>query len=162
MIKLVSPFRYPAATGDVAHPNSYGYRTPQCTVLGLTFGAAQTGTALTSKQRAALATAVNELTNDEAVLGITGDFGFLIMYQLDFAGCEDLPGFDAVAQGEAVDVECKTPHVVEFVQQQRARSDISVRSVLIECTELPPYANAIRKATKLPLLDVIKLCGARR
>eukprot|EP00966_Prymnesium_polylepis_P193970 4496140-Prymnesium_polylepis.1 len=32
-----------------------------------------------------------------------------------------------------------------------------VRAIMLECTELPPYADALRAATGLPVLDAITL-----
>jgi len=72
------------------------------------------------------------------------------------AGCESLPGFDAVAKGEKVDVERVQPHVVALVQKHKAETP-KLRAVLLECTELPPYADAIRKTSGLPVLDSITL-----
>jgi len=72
------------------------------------------------------------------------------------AGCEALPGFDAVARGEAVDVAKVQPHVVELVQA-KVKANPKIRAVLLECTELPPYADAIRHALRLPVLDSITL-----
>jgi len=72
------------------------------------------------------------------------------------AGCQDLPGFEAVALGEEVDVAKVQPHMVALVRQ-RVKQAPKIRAVLLECTELPPYADAIREATKLPVLDSITL-----
>merc|ERR1712137_924322 len=72
------------------------------------------------------------------------------------AGCEDLPGFEAVAQAKKVDVDKVSPHVVALVKQFQ-RDHPTLRAVLLECTELPPYADAIREATGLLVLDSITL-----
>merc|ERR1711998_500314 len=72
------------------------------------------------------------------------------------AGCQDLPGFEAVAKGEKVDVEKVMPHVVRLVETERAQAP-KIRAVLLECTELPPYADAIRHKTGLPVLDAITI-----
>lgn len=72
------------------------------------------------------------------------------------AGCEALPGFDAVAKGQKVDVPKVMPHVVNLVKQAVAKNP-KIRAVLLECTELPPYADAIRHATRLPVLDAITI-----
>jgi len=74
-----------------------------------------------------------------------------------FIGCEDVPGFDAVARGEKVDVARVTPGVVAKARQV-VRDNPSVRAILFECTELPPYSDAVRQATGLPVFDAITCC----
>lgn len=71
-------------------------------------------------------------------------------------GCQDLPGFDAVFKAEKVNVEEVQPHVVKLVEDYKAANP-NLAAVLLECTELPPYADAIRHATGLLVLDVITL-----
>ena len=44
----------------------------------------------------------------------------------------------------------------ELVQAERAKHP-RIRAVLLECTELPPYADAVRAATGLPVLDAITM-----
>merc|ERR1719375_2302240 len=58
-------------------------------------------------------------------------------------GCQDVPGFDAVAKGEAVDVEFVTPGIVTLTQDI-LRKNSKLRAIVLECTELPPYADALR------------------
>lgn len=72
-------------------------------------------------------------------------------------GCQDLPGFDAVAKGEEVDVNKVQPHIVKLVMDLLAKNE-AIRCILLECTELPPYADAIRAATGLPVWDAITGC----
>jgi len=72
------------------------------------------------------------------------------------AGCESLPGFEAVALAQKVDVEKVQPHCVQLVKSKMAEHP-NMRAVLLECTELPPYADAIREATGLVVMDVITL-----
>merc|ERR550514_2167468 len=72
------------------------------------------------------------------------------------AGCESLPGFEAVALGQKVDVRKVQPHIVSLVKA-RVKAQPKIRAVLLECTELPPYSDAIREATGLPVLDSITL-----
>jgi len=76
------------------------------------------------------------------------DTRFLIM------GCQDVPGFDAVAKGEAVDVEYVTPGIVRMTKGILERQP-SIRAIILECTELPPYSDALRQATGLPVWDAI-------
>jgi len=71
-------------------------------------------------------------------------------------GCENLPGFEAVKLAQKVDVEKVQPHCVALVQSQ-LKANPAIRAVLLECTELPPYADAIREATGLVVMDVITL-----
>jgi len=72
------------------------------------------------------------------------------------AGCEKLPGFEAVALAQKVDVDKVQPHMVAMVKDIVAQQP-EIRAVLLECTELPPYADAIRDATGLVVMDVITL-----
>merc|ERR1719329_551499 len=69
-------------------------------------------------------------------------------------GCQDVPGFDAVAKGEAVDVEHVTPGIVKMVGDVLKRQ-VTIRAILLECTELPPYSDALRQSTGLPVWDAI-------
>jgi len=72
-------------------------------------------------------------------------------------GCQDVPGFDAVAKGEAVDVEYVTPGVVKLVKDILTKVP-TIKSICLECTELPPYSDALRFHTKLPVFDAITCC----
>mmetsp|Transcript_731 Transcript_731/g.1340 ORF Transcript_731/g.1340 Transcript_731/m.1340 type:complete len:709 (-) Transcript_731:157-2283(-) len=69
-------------------------------------------------------------------------------------GCQNVPGFDAVAKGEKVDVEYVTPGIVYMVKQLLKKMP-TIRAICLECTELPPYADALRAETKLPVFDAI-------
>merc|ERR1719329_789660 len=76
------------------------------------------------------------------------DSRFIIM------GCQDVPGFDAVSLGEKVDVEIVTPGIVKMTMGILNRQP-AIRAIILECTELPPYADALRRATNLPVWDAI-------
>jgi len=69
-------------------------------------------------------------------------------------GCQDIPGFDAVAKGQRVDVEVVTPGMTKMVSGIIDKFP-DVRSIILECTELPPYADALRQSTGLPVWDAI-------
>eukprot|EP00746_Dinoflagellata_sp_MGD_P015692 gnl/MRDRNA2_/MRDRNA2_134978_c0_seq1.p1 gnl/MRDRNA2_/MRDRNA2_134978_c0~~gnl/MRDRNA2_/MRDRNA2_134978_c0_seq1.p1 ORF type:complete len:370 (-),score=70.02 gnl/MRDRNA2_/MRDRNA2_134978_c0_seq1:40-1149(-) len=72
-----------------------------------------------------------------------------------FVGAEDVPHFgEEVALGKPVDVEKATPGVVDLALQVKAKFP-SLRAFLLECTEMPPYSDAIRRATGLPVYDAI-------
>merc|ERR1719321_2273192 len=69
-------------------------------------------------------------------------------------GAQDVPGFDAVERGEAVDVEFVTPGIVKLIQDTLKKQP-NIRAIIFECTELPPYSDAVRQATGLPVWDAI-------
>merc|ERR1711904_344574 len=78
-------------------------------------------------------------------------------YRFVMCGLEDVPGFEAVALGEKVDVEAVTPHIVKKVKCM-LEFHTSIRAILMECTELPAYSDAVRHATGLPVFDAITCC----
>jgi hypothetical protein len=69
-------------------------------------------------------------------------------------GCEDVPGFEAVAEGKKVNVAAVTPGMINKARKVRIQCP-DVRAFLFECTELPPYSDAVRAATGLPVYDSI-------
>jgi len=73
------------------------------------------------------------------------------------SGCQNVPGFDAVAKGEKVDVKKVTPHMVQHVLNHIEQNP-NTRVILMECTELACYADAVKKATNLPVYDPITAC----
>lgn len=72
-------------------------------------------------------------------------------------GGEDVKGFEAVALGEKVDVEKVTPGMVKMAKRA-LKEHPDARAFLLECTELPPYSDAIREATGKPVFDSITCC----
>ena len=76
----------------------------------------------------------------------------------NIVGCEDVPHFgEAVAKGEKVKVEDATPWIVRKAVHALFKYPKS-RAFLLECTELPPYSDAIRFYTGLPVYDSITAC----
>lgn len=73
-------------------------------------------------------------------------------------GCEDVPGFEAVALGQKVDVQKVTPGIVQKAKDTM-KAHPGLRAFLLECTELPPYSDAVRQATGLPVYDAITACN---
>jgi hypothetical protein len=72
-------------------------------------------------------------------------------------GGQDIDGFEAVALGEKVNVEKVTPGMVALAKETLKKFP-NARAFLLECTELPPYSDAIRHATGLPVFDAITCC----
>ena len=72
-------------------------------------------------------------------------------------GCEHVDGFEAVANGWKVDTEKVSPGIVAKAQEVLAEHP-DIRAFMFECTELPPYSDAVRAATGLPVYDAITAC----
>jgi hypothetical protein len=75
-----------------------------------------------------------------------------------FVGCQDVAGFEAVATGDKVDVPKVTPGIVKKCGEVLAKYP-KIRAFLFECTELPPYSDAVRQAFGLPVYDAITACN---
>ncbi|CAE7757782.1 ALMA7, partial [Symbiodinium microadriaticum] len=69
-------------------------------------------------------------------------------------GCQMVPGFEAVALGGKVPLEVVQPGIVKLVQEAR-KEHPRIAAILLECTELPPYADALRYHTGLPVWDAV-------
>jgi len=72
-------------------------------------------------------------------------------------GCQDVRGFEAVATGGKVDYDLTVPGIVDLAVRSLRKFPKS-RAFLLECTELPQFADAIRYATGLPVYDAITAC----
>lgn len=72
-------------------------------------------------------------------------------------GAQDVPGFEAVAEGGKVDLAKVEPGIVKLAMDTLKQFPQS-RAFLLECTELPPYSDAIRAACGLPVFDAITNC----
>ncbi|XP_015765068.1 PREDICTED: dimethlysulfonioproprionate lyase 7-like [Acropora digitifera] len=76
----------------------------------------------------------------------------------NIVGCEDVPYFgEAVAKGEKVNTTDAQTGIVKKALEALSKYPQS-RAFLLECTELPPYSDAIRFATGLPVYDSITAC----
>lgn len=75
--------------------------------------------------------------------------------QFVIVGLEELPGFEVVADPSkgAMNKPLVEAGILELVRSNLRRSNI--RAILFECTELPAFADAVRKATGLPVFDVV-------
>jgi Asp/Glu/hydantoin racemase len=73
-------------------------------------------------------------------------------------GLENRPAFKAAVHDQVgtLDFEAVQSDVVaEALVLQQANSDL--RAILLECTDLPPYADAVAQATGLPVYDITTL-----
>ncbi|KAK3235754.1 hypothetical protein CYMTET_54067 [Cymbomonas tetramitiformis] len=206
-------YHYPPLGGDIDSQDSYGYQVVFKQVDGLTFEMAQSGRmtkAVEKNMKGAI-----QFLEEKDVVGITGDCGFMMAYQvfvrqqtdlpvfmssmiqapmlvasndseakfailtanskslapsLDWllsecgvtvdvdrfvvVGLQDVPGFDAVAKGEAVDPKVVQPGIIDMLRETQ-KDEPQIAGIILECTELPAYADAIREKTGLPVFDAI-------
>ncbi|CAE7787095.1 ALMA3 [Symbiodinium sp. CCMP2456] len=76
--------------------------------------------------------------------------------QIVVRGCEDVPGFEAVAKMEQVDTQKVENSLSQFVEEILAEGDgASIKMIVLECTELPHYAARLRQVSGLPVLDLV-------
>lgn len=76
-----------------------------------------------------------------------------------YVGCEDVPHFGyQVEHGLQVDVDKAEPGILAKTRRALATTP-NVKAIVLECTELPPYASAIRAETGLPVYDAITNCN---
>jgi len=68
-------------------------------------------------------------------------------------GCEDVEGFDPIFVGGKLDLEKATAGIVE--KALKVIHDHPIRGILMECTQLPPFSDAVRAATHKPVWDAI-------
>lgn len=73
-------------------------------------------------------------------------------------GLENCPSFYETVHGESgvLDIEVVEAELVAEAEQM-VRDNRDVAAILLECTDLPPYAAAIGKATGLPVYDIMTL-----
>ena len=69
-------------------------------------------------------------------------------------GVEDVPGFESVALGELVDYNKVEPGMIKLAREIKQQNPY-IRAFLFECTELSAYSDSVRKATGLPVFDII-------
>ena len=78
--------------------------------------------------------------------------------KLHIIGAQSVPGFEAVALGLKVDVKRVTPGIIDLCK--RILTDFpKIEAFIFECTELPPYSDAVRSALKKPVFDSITACN---
>ena len=73
-------YDYPAAPGDIDHPDSYGYDVYYRCVPKLTFEMCQSGK-MTEEVEKEFLEAIDYLDKEKGVSGFTGDCGFMMFFQ---------------------------------------------------------------------------------
>lgn len=58
-----------------------------------------------------------------------------------------------VKESKALDVEIVCNEVVERAKKM-VEENTDIRAIVLECTVMPPYANAIQDAVQLPVYDI--------
>lgn len=76
--------------------------------------------------------------------------------QLYVIGCQEIPGFDAVAKGEKVNSNLVNKGIEKVVKHSLVAHP-NTKAFLMECTELPCYSDTVRYTTGLPVFDIITL-----
>ncbi len=74
-------------------------------------------------------------------------------------GMEDYPEFrEVILEGQRDEMDLtKIENEVRAAARRLVGSHPDVGAIVLECTDLPPYAHAIQKATKLPVFDLTTL-----
>jgi len=116
----------------------------QLAVLQSTFG---------NQEKIMVMTANGDSMRKGAFLKVMEESG-VAMDRIVIVGCQDVKGFDAVAKGEKVDFELVEPGIVE-IAQKNLEKDSSIVAILLECTELPQFADSLRFTTNKPVFDAI-------
>ncbi len=73
------------------------------------------------------------------------------------AGAQDLTEFQNIIQCNGHFISHKLETQLVDLAKQLVRENPEVASILLECSDMPPYARAIQNAVKLPVFDFITL-----
>mmetsp|Transcript_23584 Transcript_23584/g.33688 ORF Transcript_23584/g.33688 Transcript_23584/m.33688 type:complete len:273 (+) Transcript_23584:24-842(+) len=79
--------------------------------------------------------------------------------RIQVVGCQDVDGFDAVEKGVEVDV-LKVDAGIVALAKRVIEENPRIKAILLECTELPAYADSLKFATGLPVYDSISVCNS--
>jgi hypothetical protein len=108
------------------------------------------------------------IRSDQTVGIITADRGSLTPGHFRGVGIEDLPtaivGMESAAEFSSVFLGGKRTIDYDKCRQEMVSAALALRaahpdvgSIILECTNMPPYAAAIQQAVGLPVFDVITL-----
>lgn len=79
------------------------------------------------------------------------------------AGLDPAGGFARTLFGNRAELDAGTAEAETVAAARHLAEDRRVGAILLECTNLPPYAGAVRRATRLPVwsvLDLVRLVRA--
>tara|TARA_Y100000768_G_scaffold386987_1_gene376832 strand:- start:887 stop:1657 length:771 start_codon:yes stop_codon:yes gene_type:complete len=76
--------------------------------------------------------------------------------QIYVIGCQEIPGFDAVAKGEKVNNKLVNKGIEKIIKHSLVGHP-NTKAFLMECTELPCYSDTVRYISGLPVFDIITL-----
>mmetsp|Transcript_120575 Transcript_120575/g.313070 ORF Transcript_120575/g.313070 Transcript_120575/m.313070 type:complete len:321 (-) Transcript_120575:115-1077(-) len=71
-------------------------------------------------------------------------------------GVQDVPGFEPIFTRGMIDIPKAEAGIVE--KCVKACSEHKISAILFECTQLPPFSDSVRAATKKPIFDAIVAC----
>jgi Asp/Glu/hydantoin racemase len=77
--------------------------------------------------------------------------------RLSITDCTSLPSFQAILHNQdRLDSDSLERELVDHISEFIS-ADPSIGAILLQCSELPPYARAIQRAVALPVFDVTSL-----
>lgn len=75
-------------------------------------------------------------------------------------GMDDMPAFTEAIVDETKPLDMEAiAFEMKFVTQRLIKKHPAVKSILLECTNMPPYRNAMREITDLPIFDINTLAN---
>lgn len=110
------------------------------------------------------------LTGGRPVAIVTARAANLSPGHLAAVGIDKMPlfvtGLDGATEFTRVFIDDATTLREEAVRQEVLRRTLDIveaheeiGAIVLECTNLPPYADALRQATKRPVFDILTLCN---
>ena len=71
----------------------------------------------------------------------------MLSFSFSIIGCEDVDGFEAIANGTKVDQKKLQRSLVAKAKSVVAQNPGVFRAFCFECTQMPPFSDAVRQAT---------------
>ncbi|MBL0714263.1 MAG: aspartate/glutamate racemase family protein, partial [Desulfosarcina sp.] len=110
-------------------------------------------TMIRADQKIGVVTARSQALTHEHLVGVG-----IQDYPLVIAGMESAKEFTSVfIEGKStIDVEC-CRREMEAVAADLMHAHADIGAIVLECTNMPPYTQAIQKVTGVPVFDVVSL-----